>query len=69
MVLAQWHAMSDVSFSSHCDNGFMVGVITVLSSCAGQFLLHAKVRQLHFFVWVCSLYFFATIASVSPRHP
>ena len=32
-------------FYSHCDSGFMVGVITVLSSCANQMLVQTRVRQ------------------------
>ena len=73
MVLAQWHAMSHVSFSSHCDNGFasnwtvfMVGVIKVLSSCSNQILLQTKVQQRYFDDEVCFLYFIrAVIFSVS----
>ena len=66
MVLAQWHAMSDVSFSSHCGNGFVVGVITVLSSCANQILLQTKVQQRYFDDDVYFLYFIrAVIFSVS----
>jgi len=58
---------------SHCDNGFalnwtvfMVCVITVLSSCANQILLQAKVRQRYFDDEECFQYFMrAVIFSVS----
>ena len=69
MVLAQWHAMSDVSFSSHCDNGFVVGVITVLSSCANQTLLQTKVQQRYFDDEVCFLYFIRAVIFPSAGNP
>ena len=57
-----------VSFTRRTDKcfalnwtGFMVCDITVLSSCASQIILQAKVRQRYIYDEVCFLYFLRAV--------
>ena len=56
-------------YSPNGINGFVVGVITILSSCANQILLQTKVQQRYFDDEVCFLYFIRAVIFPSAGNP